>query len=428
MTSNVEVSWISNEKERGLKALKDFVPEEEIFIEEPIVSCQFLYNRQYFPGCSYCMKSLEEPENMLQRLSGSAEIPNLPFIFEYKEKYPQGDVYTNDNGLEVYCSEECKEKAYKEFQNLLDVDGRDPEHPLLKLEELWKSFHYPPESATPILIARIIAIIRNKLDEGVSAEEAMAPFLSFKNDKKNQEIGIIQKFLDEKFETRIKDVHQLIVDALYDPRIPELFTMSSFQTLLCTICLNAQGIGTSNFENYSRFIRDLPDSSVKENALDYLDQFEEGIEEESGMFTHLEGSGLYALHKHINHSCEPNAQIRFPFNNNKVQVVALKPIKKGEEITISYIDLSDDCDCEECEECDGCEGCDGCCQGCEAGCSSSNAYEEAGCSSSNNNEEEEEEGEEIPGEDRRSYLREYYLFECHCTKCQREIEEYNKTH
>jgi len=70
------------------------------------------------------------------------------------------------------------------------------------LEELWKSFHYPPESATPILIARIIAIIRNKLDQGVSAEEAMAPFLSFKNDKKNQEIGIIQKFLDEKFETR----------------------------------------------------------------------------------------------------------------------------------------------------------------------------------------------------------------------------------
>lgn len=36
MTLNVEVCWISNEKERGLKALKDFVPEEEIFIEEPI--------------------------------------------------------------------------------------------------------------------------------------------------------------------------------------------------------------------------------------------------------------------------------------------------------------------------------------------------------------------------------------------------------
>jgi len=36
MTLNVEVCWISNEKERGLKALKDFVPEEEIFIEDPI--------------------------------------------------------------------------------------------------------------------------------------------------------------------------------------------------------------------------------------------------------------------------------------------------------------------------------------------------------------------------------------------------------
>jgi len=116
-------------------------------------------------------------------------------------------------------------------------------------------------------------------------------------------------------------------------------------------------------------------------------------------------------------------------------VVALKPIQRGEEITISYIDLDDDCDCEGCDGC--CEGCDGCCEGCgeyeEAGCSSSNAndYEEAGCSSSNANEEEEEEEEEveeIPGEDRRSYLREYYLFECHCTKCQREIEEYNKTH
>jgi len=35
---------------------------------------------------------------------GCSEIPNLPFIHEYKEKYPQGDVFTNNNGLEVYCS------------------------------------------------------------------------------------------------------------------------------------------------------------------------------------------------------------------------------------------------------------------------------------------------------------------------------------
>lgn len=40
----------------------------------------------------------------------------------------------------------------------------------------------------------------------------------------------------------------------------------------------------------------------------------------------------------INHSCEPNAEIKFKDNNTTLTLVALKEIKVGEEVYISYLD------------------------------------------------------------------------------------------
>lgn len=53
----------------------------------------------------------------------------------------------------------------------------------------------------------------------------------------------------------------------------------------------------------------------------------------------IAGNALYMLSSLYNHSCAPNAKILFE-HSNQAHVIAVKPISKGEEIVISYIDES----------------------------------------------------------------------------------------
>lgn len=55
----------------------------------------------------------------------------------------------------------------------------------------------------------------------------------------------------------------------------------------------------------------------------------------------LEGhGGLYVLHSHINHSCDPNVSIRHLDQRtalSRITVVAKKDIQPGEELLVSYV-------------------------------------------------------------------------------------------
>jgi hypothetical protein len=53
--------------------------------------------------------------------------------------------------------------------------------------------------------------------------------------------------------------------------------------------------------------------------------------------------GLYVLHSHLNHSCSPTLSCRHlstsgpSANLSRITLIATKVIKKGEELTISYV-------------------------------------------------------------------------------------------
>lgn len=53
------------------------------------------------------------------------------------------------------------------------------------------------------------------------------------------------------------------------------------------------------------------------------------------------GSALYRATTYLSHSCEPNTKLEFADNSHTVTVKAAKPIKKGEELQTSYIQLED---------------------------------------------------------------------------------------
>lgn len=58
----------------------------------------------------------------------------------------------------------------------------------------------------------------------------------------------------------------------------------------------------------------------------------------AGQFLNSEGSGLFCTQSKLNHSCRPNAEVRFPYSNYIVAVTATREIQPGEEICISYLD------------------------------------------------------------------------------------------
>jgi len=59
--------------------------------------------------------------------------------------------------------------AYFRYHNTLCLQSRvkDESHPLTQLNETWKQMHYPPETATVMLLARMVAMVNQtdlKLD------------------------------------------------------------------------------------------------------------------------------------------------------------------------------------------------------------------------------------------------------------------------
>lgn len=55
----------------------------------------------------------------------------------------------------------------------------------------------------------------------------------------------------------------------------------------------------------------------------------------------LKGAGLYTLLSSFNHSCEPNAAVSSVDNMHDVALKTTRPVKAGEEITITYIPLTE---------------------------------------------------------------------------------------
>lgn len=143
---------------------------------------------------------------------------------------------------------------------------------------------------------------------------------------------------------------------------------------MALIARNGQGIGTSPFSKWAANVERMVEGNANEcNRINSLiENLYEKMDEHSGMFLNNEGSGLYRLQSVFNHSCEPNAEVQFPHNDNTLVVKAKHDIQPGEEIFNCYLD-----------EC-------------------------------------------IQSRSRHTrikFIREHYLFTCKCTKCQRQIND-----
>ena len=122
--------------------------------------------------------------------------------------------------------------------------------------------------------------------------------------------------------------------------------------LLCAVASNATWIQpVSSFADYVTASRSLRRREEAGETLRKLEAHCAGLREAHGerlADAHrvdqvcdevygVRGGGLYKLQSKINHSCTPNARLVCGFTDATIDVVALRPIARHEEVTISYI-------------------------------------------------------------------------------------------
>uniref|UniRef100_A0A671WS01 Protein-lysine N-trimethyltransferase SMYD5 n=1 Tax=Sparus aurata TaxID=8175 RepID=A0A671WS01_SPAAU len=307
---------------KGLFAKKSIKKGDVIFLERPLVSAQFLWNALYkYKACDYCLRALETAEENARRLSGIPGL-NLPHPElcrvrpELHQACPQCQV--------MYCSSECRQAAAEQYHRVLCLgpSQEDPDHPINKLKDAWRSMHYPPETSSIMLMARMVAAVKQAKDKA----HWQKLFSHFCSRAANEEEEIAHKLLGEKFRVSYRHVTSWFV--------PE-----GFRSLFALVGTNGQGIGTSSLSQWVHACDSLELPAQQREQLDsFIDQLYKDIEKETGDFLNCEGSGLFLLQSSCNHSCIPNAEASFPENNFLLQLSALSDISPGEEICISYLD------------------------------------------------------------------------------------------
>lgn len=319
------VQFIDDLKGSGMFSTGKILKNDVIFQEEPFVSCQFSWNKVYkYLACDYCMRSLETPTEMCSRLIG-VQFNSLPF----QEKAPTPIEIVKCSGCEaVYCSEKCRVKAWESYHQVLcRSEGRIDFNGLDNLDQCWREMHFPPESATVMIIVRILAMYK----QAASKEKFQAVLNGFCRKTKNEHSSISHHLLGEEFSEKLVVLREQVATLIGDEGMNGWLNLDGFTHFFALLGTNQQGIGCSSIAQWFSNL----DETEKSDSL--VEQLYAHLEEQAGQFLDCEGVGLYKLQSKLNHSCLPNAEIRFDNGDNVLAVRALKDINEGEEICISYI-------------------------------------------------------------------------------------------
>ncbi|KAK2834256.1 hypothetical protein Q7C36_014957 [Tachysurus vachellii] len=333
--NRVEVRFIDNVKGKGLFAKRPFKKGETIFTERPLVSAQFLWNALYkYKACEYCLRALETAEENARRLSTlpALSLPH-PELCKVRPELHQACTHCQM----MYCSSECRQSAWDQYHRVLCLgpSHQDNDHPINKLQDAWRSAHYPPETSSIMLMAKMVAVVKQAQDKG----RWQRLFSHFCSRAANEQEEIAHKLLGEKFQDQLALLHNLFTTALYDDHLSQWFTPDGFRSLFALVGTNGQGIGTSSLSQWVHACDALELPHQQREQLDaFIDQLYKDIDKETGDFLNCEGSGLFLLQSSCNHSCIPNAEASFPDNNFLLHLSALSDISPGEEICISYLD------------------------------------------------------------------------------------------
>ncbi|CAM6078619.1 unnamed protein product [Sphagnum tenellum] len=309
-------------------------------------------------GCERSTKPKKAlpPEALAALASGGLQLPHV-------EHFVLPPVVKCKGGCseDIYCSDACAEAAWEAYHSLLCSGPLS----LCKNIDALSSFKQFADETNDIfhIAAQVVAatILRAwKLENeksgtvaisssrGISEATMLKAWEPFAMGYKQlwwQTVALpadVEPSNEQEFRNQMKEIAahslSLLKQAIYKETFSPLFTLDVYGHIIGMFELNnLEIVVASPVEDYFLYINDLPPEAKAQAGLVtkvYLDALGDDYA------AYCQGSAFFALQSCINHSCTPNAKAfkRDQDNDGQAVLLATRHIRRGEEITISYID------------------------------------------------------------------------------------------
>ncbi|XP_071721972.1 histone-lysine N-methyltransferase ATXR2-like [Rutidosis leptorrhynchoides] len=284
-------------------------------------------------------------------------------VFPYSDKFPLPTVISCPGGCDEaqYCSKSCADADWEFFHSLLCTCEKSES---LSREALSNFIQHAVEtndifllaakaiSSTVLRYRKLKTTYFEKLEKHKSSDvldrsnlllEAWKPISIGHKQRWWDCVGLPDDVDDEmKFRMEIKELAftslQLLKAAIFDKECEALFSLEIYGHIIGMFELNNLDlVVASPVQDYFSYIDDLAHPQ-KEKAEKITRPLLDALGDDYSVC--CEGSAFYSLQSCMNHSCCPNAEAfkREEDRDGRATILCLRPICKGEEITISYID------------------------------------------------------------------------------------------
>ncbi|KAG8961091.1 hypothetical protein FRC03_005787 [Tulasnella sp. 419] len=293
-----------------LVAKKDFAPGEVIYKERPLVMALDSDLEGKGIHCSQCFRELEGIDAI--HLSNDVLSPS-------------------------YCSKECQDEAASQHHDILFGKGLDTSKPQIVSEDAddlleqatkriaqEKIVKYTERSGKSglLLVARFFARLvgeeTKKLANPEPAVEQMYTLYDHVERLKYLEIP----------ESEWEDQQKLLADSFKQLHagLDEFVKEDRYGTMLGKMAYNCIGVAFGSGRDGRPESQDRPEDRERTRT-------------PFGTAQQV-GSGLYLVSAYMSHSCDPTVRPVFSKGTNELHLVAEKPIKAGDELTMAYVNVT----------------------------------------------------------------------------------------
>ncbi|EGN92041.1 hypothetical protein SERLA73DRAFT_117876 [Serpula lacrymans var. lacrymans S7.3] len=299
-------------RKKILVANKDIAAGEVIYKEGALVTALDLDLQGKGTHCSHCLREIGD---------GTALRPD------------------SDRLNSVYCSNTCQLEAKLEYQSLLftlepplpvgltpDVSDSAQED-RDAAQKAFVAYLNHSAKASPELVAKFIArqvsIETSKMVPG--GQPVPTPALADGGDYTLYDHLERLRFLEVKpGKNEMKLLGEVLQTAL--PGLEQFVTEERHGTLLGKMAYNSYGVFFGNGRDDKPEPKERPEDVEKTRT-------------PLGTARQV-GAAFYAVSSYISHSCAPSARPSFDDGNAELHLIATRDLKKGDEITVSYIDVA----------------------------------------------------------------------------------------
>lgn len=278
--------------------------------------------------CLVATKDFDCGEEIYSEVPDVSSVINMDSMDDYCElcqsKLSESRTACRDCNV-FYCSMDCLNKALGSYHPFLCVPkkGKASEEPhFMKLRDYCRN----KKSFYVAFVAKYLAYLSFEETNSLSADRFDSAFMHFE---------FLRPMLLP-MTSVIKEEAALLrqIFASCESGIGEFLTDERYLSVKGALVYNAIGILGNDIAVDESFSMEL------QNQADSCANTESEVVRHNEPFAALKGLGLYHLSCHLGHSCDPCCDLKNTEHNHTLSVVARRPIKEGEKLTISYVPVA----------------------------------------------------------------------------------------